>query len=385
MTAAPTAPGRLGQPLQAAEAQTFLLALDDWVRARRIELDEVDAAALAAGRGDEITSDMLLSLALWKAVQERYQLLNATFDGGRVGPVEAERLSALIWGRLDGTLDPTLLATAAQVGRDLAAGLAVSLPEACRLSDALAGQLRARLALVPGADASAARIKQLRAQLERVRDQIALEPSSTRPAAGTTLERLERRLDDATERARRGADVGGLLPSLEQDATVFERDLIVGNAQRRAARGELLAAQELRADLIARAAALTTLAATCVRSVDPAPRYAVPDVEALGPVPNTPSAIGDYRQRLDRVSQALTLAQGKYAAALAERTQLVDLLDALHAKAAAHGLADQADLAASERQAREVLGREPAPMAVARSLVATFQSWLDQLLSKESA
>jgi len=385
MTAAPTAPGRLGQPLQAAEAQTFLLALDDWVRARRIELDEVDAAALAAGRGDEITSDMLLSLALWKAVQERYQLLNATFDGGRVGPVEAERLSALIWGRLDGTLDPTLLATAAQVGRDLSAGLAVSLPEACRLSDALAGQLRARLALVPGADASAARIKQLRAQLERVRDQIALEPSSTRPAAGTTLERLERRLDDATERARRGADVGGLLPSLEQDATVFERDLIVGNAQRRAARGELLAAQELRADLIARAAALTTLAATCVRSVDPAPRYAVPDVEALGPVPNTPSAIGDYRQRLDRVSQALTLAQGKYAAALAERTQLVDLLDALHAKAAAHGLADQADLAASEKQTREVLGREPAPMAVARSLVATFQSWLDQLLSKESA
>lgn len=374
MTAAPTAPGRLGQPLQAAEAQTFLVALDDWVRARRIELDEIDAAALAAGRGDDVTSDMLLSMALWQAVQQRYQLLNATFDGGRVGPVEAERLSALIWGRLDGTLDTGQLGNAA-----------VSLPEACRLSDALAAQLRARLALVPGADASAARIKQLRAQLERLRDQIALEPSSARPAAETVLARLARRLADVTERAGRGGDVGGLLPALEQEATVFERDLIVGNAQRRAARGEILAAQELRADLVARAAALTTLAESCVRCVDPAPRYAVPDVEALGPVPNTAGAIGAYRQRLDRVSQALTLAQAKYAAALDERTQLVDLLDALHAKAAAHGLADHVDLAASEHQARAVLAREPAPMPVARSLVATFQSWLDQLLSKESA
>ena len=39
MTAAPTAPGRLGQPLTPAEAQAFLMDLDDWVRARRLELD----------------------------------------------------------------------------------------------------------------------------------------------------------------------------------------------------------------------------------------------------------------------------------------------------------------------------------------------------------
>ncbi|UUZ59159.1 hypothetical protein LP418_25065 [Nocardioides sp. B-3] len=134
MTAAPTAPGRLGQPLTPAEARAFLTDLDDWVRARRLELDDSDAAALAAGRGDEISSDMMLSLAVWQAVQQRYQLLNATFDGGRVGPIEAERLSTPVWGRLDG---------------DLGNGPAVSLPEACRLSDALVGQIATKLALIP--------------------------------------------------------------------------------------------------------------------------------------------------------------------------------------------------------------------------------------------
>jgi len=370
VTAAPTAPGRLGQPLTPVEAQTFLLALDDWVRARRLELDELDAAALAVGRGDEIAADMVLSLAVWQAVQQRYQLLNATFDGGRVGPIEADRLSTLVWGRLDG---------------DLGGGLAVSLPEACRLSDALVGQIHTRLTLVPGADASAARIKALRASLERVRDQTALEPSSTRDSARETLDKLHRRLGDVTERARRGADVGGLLPALEQETSVFERDLIVGNAQRRAARDDLAAAQRLRTELLARAAALASLAQNCVRSVDPAPRYAVPDVDALGPVPNTPGAIETYRQRLERVARALSLAESAYAAALIERTQLIELLDALCAKADAHRLAAQPDLVASESQARDVLARQPTPMAVARSLVATYQSWLTQLLNQQSA
>lgn len=369
MTAAPSAPGRLGQPLTPAEAQTFLLDLDDWVRARRLELDQLDAAALAAGRGEEIASDMMLSLALWQAVQQRYQLINATFDGGRVGPIEAERLSTLVWGRLDG---------------DLGAGLAVSLPEACRLSDALVGQVQTRLALLPGADANAARIKQLRANLERVRDQVTLEPSSTRDSARSTLAGLSRRLEDITARAQRGADVGGLLPPLEAEAAVFERDLIVGNAQRREARDELEQTRRLRAELEAREAALTMLVASCVRTVDPSPRYAVPDVAALGPVPNTPALIEDHRRVLQRVGKALAMAEGAYATALAEHQQLLDLLDGLRAKAAAHGVADTPDLLASEQQARDVLARRPAPMPVARSLVTTYQSWLTQLLNQQS-
>jgi len=367
MTGAPAPPGALGTAPEPAVLQDYLGALDEWVRGRRLELDELDAAALAAGRGTEVASDMALALALWKAVADRWQLMWVTWDGGRVGVTERTRITTLVWSRLDG----------------MSGAPAVSLPEACRLSDALAGQLRAALSLLPGADADAARVKELRAQLERVRDQVGLEPAVARDAAVERLAALLQRLAALTDRAQRGADVGGLLAPLESDASTFERDLIVGNARRRDARDQLGSARELRADLLARAEALRLLAATCVRTVDPAPRYAVPDVEALGPIPNTPERLGPYLQRLDRVSQALTLAQQKYADALAERTQLLDLLDAYVAKARSLGAADRPDLADSERRAREVLAREPAPMAVGRQLVGTYQTWVDH--SKESA
>ncbi len=367
MNTAPAPPGALGTAPEPVVLQEYLGALDDWVRARRIELDELDAAALAANRGDEVASDMALSLSLWKSVADRWQLMWATWDGGRVGETERTRITSLVWGRLDGAPGAP----------------AVSLPEACRLSDALAGQLRATLSLMPGADADAARIKDLRAQLERVRDQVGLEPALARDAAVDRLAALMQRLAEVADRAQRGADVGGLLGPLQSDAATFERDLIVGNARRREARDQLETARELRSDLAARAEALRTLAATCVRTVDPSPRYAVPDVEALGPIPNTPEPLAAYVQRLRRVGEALTLAEQKYAGALAERTQLTDLLDAYVAKARSLGIADRPDLAESERRAREVLAREPAPMAVCRQLVGTYQSWLDH--SKESA
>lgn len=363
---APAAPGRMGQAVEPALLQSYLGELEAWVRGRKTELDELDAAALAADRGADVASDMVLSLALWKAVSDRYQLVFATWDGGRVLQAEREKISTLIWGRLDGA-------------SSLPGGLVVSLPEACRLSDALAGQLRTRLSLVPGADAAAARIKDLRAQCERLRDQVALEPANTRDQAVDELAGLMSRLEAVADKARRGADVGGLLAPLEQDATRFERDLIVGNARRRDARGQVQRARELRADLEARESALTHLAETCVRTVDPAPHYAIPDVDALGPIPNTPEAIGPYLQRLDRVGQALSLAQSKYAAALAERAELAELLDAYVAKARALGVADRDDLRDSERQARAVLARQPAPMAVCRQLVSTYQTWLTQL------
>ena len=45
-------------------------------------------------------------MALWKAVADRYDLLVATWDSGRVGPTELERLSTLVWGRLDAPRAP---------------------------------------------------------------------------------------------------------------------------------------------------------------------------------------------------------------------------------------------------------------------------------------
>ncbi len=356
-THAPAAPGAMGSAPEPAELQSYLSGLEAWVRARRSELDDLDATALAAGRGAEVGSDMALALSLWKGVSDRYQEMWATWDGGRVLQPQREKIASLIWGRLEGQ--------------------GMSVPEACRLSDALAGQLRTRLALTPGADAAAARVKDLRAQLERIRDQVGLEPALGRDSAVDRLAALMVRLNEIAERAGRGADVGGLLAPFEQDAAVFERDLIVGNQRRRDARGQVEQARRVRADLEAREGELTTLAHTCVATVDPAPRYAVPDVDALGPVPNTPETIGPYLERLDRVGQAMAHAHDRYAAALAEHTDLVALLDAYVAKARATGVADRPDVATSEQQARDVLARRPAPMPVARQLVATYQTWLD--------
>lgn len=372
MSTAPAPPGPLGSAPEPAALQAYLTDLDAWVRGRKVELDELDAAALAAQRGAEVAADMALALAMWKAVADRWQLMWATWDGGRVGQPERERITALIWGRLDST-----------VGSGGSAG--ASLPEACRLSDALVSQLRAALALAPGADAAAARVRDLRAQLERLRDQVGLEPALGRDAVVDRLASLMARLSDVTARAQRGADVGGLLGPLEQEAATFERDLIVGNARRREARDLLVSARELQADLEARETALRTLADRCVRKVDPAPRYAVPDVSNLGAVPNTAEAIEAHVAKLHRVEQAFALVEERYAGALGELTQLGDLLDALRAKASAHGLAEHPDLTASEQQARAVLAREPVPVPVAHSLVGTYATWLDHLTKESTA
>jgi hypothetical protein len=205
---------------------------------------------------------------------------------------------------------------------------------------------------------------------------VGLEPAISRAPAVNRLAELMARLEAITAKAERGGDVGGMLGPLEAEATTFERDLIVGNARRRDARDQVLSARELRADLEARAAALQKLAETCVATVDPAPRYAVPDVDLLGPVPVTPDAIGPYLERLGRVSQALEVAQHAYAAALDEHSRLVGLLDAYVAKARAAGVAEHPDLVESEHAARAVLARQPSPMGVARQLVTTYQTWL---------
>ena len=115
------------------------------------------------------------------------------------------------------------------------------------------------------------------------------------------LDRLDTRVADVLARAQRGADVGGLLGPLEQDAARAERDLIVGASNRRADAHDEARARALRAELEARGAALRDLAARCVAQVAPAPRLAVPDVSALGPVPTDPAAVDAYLVRLDAV------------------------------------------------------------------------------------
>src|SRR3712207_9477563 len=97
---APDAPGRMGVEVSAQQALVYLEQLGQWRDARRAELDQLDQAALQSPNGAAATGDITLSMALWKAVSDRYEQLLTTWDSGRVGPTERLRLATLIWGGL---------------------------------------------------------------------------------------------------------------------------------------------------------------------------------------------------------------------------------------------------------------------------------------------
>ena len=339
----------------------YLEQLGRWRDARRTQLDELDRAALASPDPDAVTWDVTLSMTLWQAVAARYDELERVWDSGRVGQVELQRLSSLVWGRLD----------TAGAGP---ASLAVSLPEACRLSDALAGQLRQRLSLDPVGLDLAAHLRTLRASLERARDLVHAEPSGqVRDAAAERLGRLDRRFADVAERAQRGADVGGLVGPLETDVALAERDLIVAGATRRDDERDRARAAVLRDELVRRAVRVAEVADACVARVRPAPLLAVPRAEALGEVPDDAAEVDAYLVRLGAVDRALTHAEEAYRAPLAELDGLRSLLDVYRAKAARTGRAAYPEVAEVYRQADAVLGETPADLPRARAVVAAYQ------------
>lgn len=361
----PAAPGRLAEPLGVADAQAYLIALGEWLDARRRELDALDRAALASPDGAGMTADLTLSMALWQAVSDRHGVLLRTWDSGRVGPAERARMATLVWGRLDAAT---------------ASGLSVSLPEACRLSDALAAQLRVRLGVDADAAQAAERITALRAQLERIRDQVAVEPAGvTQQAAAVRQSGLARRLRDLADKAARGGDVGGMLGPLEIEAATFERDLIVGHARRREDAALVLRVRQQQRDLLARATALRALVDRCVATVDPAPRYAVPDPAALGPLPNTRDALQVFGHRLDQVTRAMDLAERAYREALEEQAELDGRLQAYRAKAQVTGAAGRPEVAAAAAAAVELLARRPCPVPLARAAVTRYQQTLQDI------
>lgn len=361
----PEAPARLGQAVDPGAMLRYLDELGDWSVRRRTELDELDRSALAAPDAGALTGDVLLSMALWQAVAARYDELVRVWDSGRVGQVERQRLSALVWGRLDPGAGPG------------GASLAVSVPEACRLSDALAAQLSRRLSLDPVGMDLAAHLRTLRATLERVRDLVPAEPAGpAQDGAARRLNRLGRRLADVTARAHRGADVGGLVGGLEAEAAVTERDLIVAAATRRDDERDRSRALALRAELIARAAAVGGVVDDCVAHVRSAPTLAVPRVESLGPVPADALAVDAYLLRLAAVARALTLAEQTYSGPLAELGELRSLLDVYHAKAAGTGRAGHPEVAQMYTLARAVIGETPTDLVRARAVVAAYQTLL---------
>ena len=114
----------------------------------------------------------------------------------------------------------------------------------------------------------------------------------------------------------------------------------------------------------------------CIRRVDPAPRYAVPDTAALGEMPNTRDELEDYLRRLDQVSRAMTIAQTAYAKALEDHEELGSRLEAYRAKAMATGVAEVPDVAQAYQLARNALDERPSRMVLAKQLVTVYQTYL---------
>lgn len=357
---APDAPGRLGQAIDSDQLLVYLRDLGQWRDTRKGELDRLDEAALATPGPDAYSRDVMLAMSLWKAVADRYDALERAWDSGRLGRSEREKLSQLIWGRLD-------------------VGAGISLPEACRLSDATAVQLSHRLSLDPLAANVGSRLREVRAQIERIRDQVTLEPPATAPAAAKRLAALDDRCAEVWARAQRGADVGGTLAGLESEAAHTERDLIVAGAKRRDDARDLERAHRLRAALQMRENALRDLEARTVVAVRPAPRLAVPDVDALGPVPAGRLDVDAYLVKLGRVGQALEFAEKAYTFALSEPQELGSRLSAYRAKARATGHGADASLEAVFLRASAALTAVPADIGTARAEVAEYQARLAAL------
>ncbi|WP_341728852.1 hypothetical protein [Brooklawnia sp.] len=371
---APEAPGRLGEAIDTLQLRSYLIALDKWLEARRSELGALDVAVQESEHVDELTRDMALSLQLWQSIQTRYRRLLQVWDRGRVQVREREQLSSLVWGRLD---DDSWSGTAAS---------GLSLPEACRMSDALIGQLRSRLQLDPAGTQAVARLRDLRASMERLRDQVALEPPPTSGAARARLAQLEERLTTINDKAGRGGDIGGLLGPLEADAATFERDLIVGGVQRRAnaqAQQQTAeradAAQRLRADLLARSQQLDEMVDQVVATVGNPPKYAVPDVTALGPVPSADrAALEQYIVRLQQVGQAMDFVARAYSEALRGSQMLANELITLRSEVDQQRLADP-QLTALFGVADDLARRSPQPTEALASLMETcrrYVAWL---------
>jgi hypothetical protein len=366
---APAAPGRLGTAATTVELRDYLDRLGRWREGRRRELDRLDEVARVAEDPDSYSGDVTLSMALWQSVSDRYDQLLQRWDSGRADAVARERMSQLIWGRLD--------AGGSALG-GIPGGFGVSLADACRLSDALASQLKARLSFDPRAAESSVRVRRLRAAVHRLQALVEQEPDSAEQ-----VRNLASRVDDLGTAASEGADVSGPLAALEVVVVRLERDLIVSTAKRRQLdRDRDRAAAELVEDRVRamnesqalerRQHQLLSLVDECVRQVVPAPRLAVPEPEALGPVPTSRADVDDYLGRLAEVARAMDHVEMVYTAPLDECRELAGRLGGYHTMASRTGQAEDPVIWQAWERARDAVSAVPCELDTARALVSDY-------------
>ena len=185
------------------------------------------------------------------------------WDSGRADAVDREKMSRLIWGRLDSGLGSALVSLVE----------AVTLVRRDDLARSAPGSRSTRTA-----PDQAERFRGLRAGLVRCEDL-----AGTDTAAAERVAALRTREQKLVTQAARGADVTGPLGELETDAARAERDLIVHVSQRRTLeKGRADAPGDARRARDARDPTLHELADRCRREIATPPKLAVPDVSRLG-------------------------------------------------------------------------------------------------------
>ncbi|MCL1923170.1 MAG: hypothetical protein FWG15_04845 [Propionibacteriaceae bacterium] len=356
---APWPEGSATQPLTHEQMLAYLEELGSWITQSRAALDRIDPQIQETGQG---SVDMAMTLTIWQSIKDRYTDLLNVWDSGRVIDTDLKKLAIMTWANLNDMLTPgTSLSNAG--------GLSVSLPEACRMLDALITQLTSRYQLAEVASETSTRISGLLAQVERIRDQVKLDPPGIREPNQAKAETLAANVAELVDKMNRGGDIGGMLGPIEIQAAQFERDLIVSHAELTWASQRFTQASEHRAALLDHEKKVRSLAAQAKASVDPAPKYAVPRVEALGPVPADGEALDEYIAKLQKIAEAFDTVSRANNQALNAKEALKTRFES--ARSSGKPSALQVTL---EKQIVELLAANPTALAVVEPLIESYEA-----------
>jgi phage shock protein A len=158
------------------------------------------------------------------------------------------------------------------------------------------------------------------------------------------------------------------------------RALETSMADRNDAITQLGDAQAIVSRLRDRELAAAQALASAREKITPAPRVALPSVDALGPPPDLASApwsalrvlATEWLTKSARLGQAFAEIERRCQLAINERDELRGRLQAFRDKAASAGTAERSDVDAAYQATRAVLWAAPCDLASARALVASY-------------
>lgn len=366
---APPPPAGPGESPEAGAINRYVSEIARWRLHRDHELQAIDEMTRTHDDRDALTSEITTAMTLFHAIAQRHDLLLATWGDGNDptakgnGDEARDWVSQLVWGVLelpDGDVE----------------ALAMPLPDALRLSDSMVASLRTRIGMDDGDISLRDRHRTLSAEVERVRG--ALEEGSG------SEEGLDERLDAAQERltALRDRDDDDALAELGDvglEVAAVDRAIVVGRVSHAHERADREQAGSEREHLIARGQAVRSLAEQALTRINPAPRLGIPDVTALGEVPEDDDELATYVGNLERIGRALDQAHSVYAAALADYADLADRAERLATTLAGCGAPTSVDLAGMLTAAKECLHNEPADIRRAAALIAAQEAYLSGL------